>query len=37
MSGQKLAPANWQPGEPLLLPADEKTQKDTNWFCRSAA
>ncbi|OPH81908.1 peroxiredoxin [Nitrobacter vulgaris] len=37
VSGQKLAPANWQIGEPLLLPADEKTQKDTNWFCRSAA
>lgn len=36
-SSQKLAPANWQPGQPLLLPADEKTQKDVNWFCRSAA
>ncbi|GEC16930.1 peroxiredoxin [Nitrobacter winogradskyi] len=34
-SSQKLAPANWQPGEPLLLPADEKTQKDADWFCRS--
>lgn len=34
-SGQKLAPANWKPGEPLLLPADEKTQKDADWFCRS--
>lgn len=35
-SGERLAPADWRPGEPLLLPADEKTQKDADWFCRSA-
>ncbi|HQS45762.1 MAG: peroxiredoxin [Rhizobiales bacterium 24-66-13] len=36
-SGEKLAPADWQPGQPLLLPADEKAQQDPDWFCRSAA
>lgn len=35
-SDEKLAPADWQPGQPLLLPADEKAQQDPDWFCRSA-
>lgn len=34
-SGEKLAPADWQPGQPLLLPANEKAQKEADWFCRS--
>lgn len=33
-SGEKLAPADWQPGQPLLLPANEKAQQDADWFCR---
>lgn len=33
-SGEKLAPADWQPDEPLLLPASEKTQLEADWFCR---
>ncbi len=33
-SGEKLAPADWQPGQPLLLPADEKAQHESDWFCR---
>jgi len=34
-SGEKLAPADWQPGQPLLLPANEKAQQEPDWFCRS--
>lgn len=34
-SGEKLAPADWQPGHPLLLPANEKAQQEPDWFCRS--
>ena len=34
-SGTRLAPADWQQKQPLLLPADEKTQHEANWFCRS--
>lgn len=33
-SGEKLAPADWQPGQPLLHPADEKAQDEADWFCR---
>lgn len=36
-SGDKLAPVDWQPGQPLLLPANEKTQQETDWFCRREA
>ena len=36
-SGTKLAPADWRQKQPLLLPADEKAQRDVNWFCRSEA
>lgn len=36
-SGEKLAPADWQPGNQLLLPANEKAQQEPDWFCRSAA
>lgn len=36
-SGEKLAPADWQPGEPLLLPANEKDQSEPDWFCRCQA
>jgi len=36
-SSAKLAPADWRQEQPLLLPADEKTQQDANWFCRSEA
>ncbi len=36
-SGERLAPADWKPGEPLLQLADEKAQKDADWFCRSEA
>lgn len=36
-SSEKLAPADWQPGQPLLLPANEKAQQEPDWFCRSAA
>jgi peroxiredoxin 2/4 len=35
--GTKLAPADWRQKQPLLLPADEKAQRDVNWFCRSEA
>ena len=34
-SGEKLAPADWQPGQPLLLPANETAQNEADWFCRS--
>lgn len=34
-SSDKLAPADWQPTEPLLLPANEKAQNEADWFCRS--
>jgi peroxiredoxin (alkyl hydroperoxide reductase subunit C) len=34
-TGEKLAPADWRPKQPLLLPADEKSQREANWFCRS--
>ena len=33
-SGEKLAPADWQPGQPLLHPGDEKAQDEADWFCR---
>ncbi|OJY04937.1 MAG: peroxiredoxin [Rhizobiales bacterium 63-22] len=33
-SGEKLAPVDWQPGQPLLLPANEEVQQDADWFCR---
>src|SRR3974377_1279314 len=36
-SGARLAPADWQQKQPLLLPADEKAQHEANWFCRSEA
>jgi len=36
-SGARLAPADWRQKQPLLLPADEKTQQEANWFCRSEA
>lgn len=36
-SGAKLAPADWRPKQPLLLPADEKNQQEVNWYCRSEA
>lgn len=36
-SGDKLAPADWQPGRPLLLPANEQAQQDADWFCRRDA
>ena len=32
--GEKLAPADWQPGQPLLHPGDEKAQDEADWFCR---
>ena len=32
--GDKLAPADWQPDQPLLLPANEKAQHEADWFCR---
>ncbi|WP_459662308.1 peroxiredoxin [Novosphingobium sp. 11B] len=34
-SSGKLAPADWQPGRPLLLPANEDAQDEIDWFCRS--
>lgn len=34
-SSTKLAPADWRQEQPLLLPADEKVQREANWFCRS--
>jgi peroxiredoxin (alkyl hydroperoxide reductase subunit C) len=36
-TGARLAPADWRQKQPLLLPADEKTQRESNWFCRSEA
>lgn len=33
-SGEKLAPADWQPGQSLLQPADEEAQNEADWFCR---
>ena len=36
-SGTRLAQADWQQQQPLLLPADEKAQRGANWFCRSEA
>jgi len=36
-SGVRLAPADWRQNEPLLLPANEEAQQETNWFCRSDA
>lgn len=36
-SGERLAPAGWQPGEKLLLPIDETAPKDIDWFCRREA
>lgn len=35
-SGERLAPADWQPEQPLLLPADEQSSDNIDWFCRSA-
>ena len=35
--GTRLAPADWRQKQPLLLPADEKVQREANWFCRSEA
>ena len=34
-NGDRLAPADWQPKQPLLLPANEKVQDEADWFCRS--
>ncbi|MCG8274668.1 peroxiredoxin [Aquamicrobium sp. NLF2-7] len=36
-SEEKLAPVDWQPGDPLLQPADEKAQHEADWFCRREA
>ena len=36
-SGERLAPADWEPRQPLLLPADEKAQSTPDWFCRREA
>ena len=36
-SGERLAPADWKPGESLLHLADEKAQNEADWFCRREA
>lgn len=35
VNGQRNAPADWQEGEPLLLPASHDATGD-DWFCRKA-